>query len=50
MGKLIDVRSLGAVWPLIGAVAAVAGLLIWVLGKVEERMKSGKADPVEMGK
>jgi MFS family permease len=50
MGKLIDARSLGAVWPLIGAVAAVAGLLIWVLGKVEERMKSGKADPVEMGK
>lgn len=43
MGKLIDARSLKAVWPLVGAVAAVAGILIWTLGKVEDKVKAEEA-------
>ncbi len=37
IGNLIDARGLGTVWPLIGAVAALAAGLLWVLGRVEDR-------------
>ena len=37
IGGLIDARGLGAVWPLIGAVAAVAAGLLWALGRIEDR-------------
>jgi len=50
IGKLIDARSVGTVWPMLGAVAALAGLLVWVLGKVEDRLKAPKAGMVEIGK
>ncbi|MCE5257327.1 MAG: MFS transporter [Spirochaetaceae bacterium] len=36
MGKVIDDHSLAVVWPLIGAIAAIASLLIWILGRVED--------------
>jgi MFS family permease len=36
-GKLIDMTSLGAVWPMIGAIAGISAMLIWVLGKLEDR-------------
>ncbi|MCX7027861.1 MAG: MFS transporter [Spirochaetes bacterium] len=50
MGKLIDARSLGVVWPLLGAVAGISAFLVWVLGKVEDRLKARKTDSVEMRK
>jgi MFS family permease len=50
VGKLIDARSVNAVWPLVGAVAGLAGFLVWILGKAEDRLKASKADPVEIGK
>ncbi|MCE1195449.1 MFS transporter [bacterium] len=37
IGNLIDARGLGAVWPPVGAVAALAAGLLWILGRVEER-------------
>ncbi len=37
IGNLIDAKGLGAVWPLLGAVAALAAGLLWVLGRVEDR-------------
>ena len=37
IGNLIDAKGLGAVWPLLGAVAALAAGLLWTLGRVEDR-------------
>lgn len=39
VGKLIDTRSLDSVWPLVGAIALAAALLVWVLGKIEDRVR-----------
>jgi MFS family permease len=43
IGGLIDAKGLGAVWPLIGAVAAVAAGLLWALGRVEDRSLARQA-------
>lgn len=48
IGKLIDATGLGAVWPLIGAVAAVSACLLWLLGKIEERTLARRMAPVEI--
>jgi len=48
IGKLIDATGLGAVWPLIGAIAAAAAGLLWILGKVEERTLAKRGGPVEI--
>ena len=48
IGKLIDATGLGAVWPLIGAIAAAAAGLLWILGKVEERTLARRGGPVEI--
>ncbi len=37
IGRLIDATSLDAAWPLVGAIAAVAAGLLWLLGKIEDR-------------
>ncbi len=37
IGNLIDAKGLGAVWPLLGAVAALAAGLLWLLGRAEDR-------------
>ena len=50
IGKLIDARTVGAVWPLLGAIAGIAGLFVWILGKVEDRLKESRTETVEMGK
>ncbi len=49
-GKLIDLSSLGAVWPVIGGIAGVSASLLWVLGKVEDRSLAKKRTSVEIGK
>jgi MFS family permease len=45
-GKLIDMTSLGAVWPMIGAIAGISAMLIWVLGKIEDRSLVKKGNSV----
>ncbi len=37
IGNLIDAKGLGTVWPLLGAVAALAAGLLWLLGRAEDR-------------
>ena len=48
IGKLIDATGLGAVWPLIGAIAAAAAGLLWILGKIEERTIAKRGRAVEI--
>ncbi len=40
IGGLIDKTGVTSVWPLMGAIALAAAILIWVLGKVEDRMQA----------
>ncbi|HEY9053859.1 MAG TPA: MFS transporter [Rectinemataceae bacterium] len=40
LGNLMDRRSLGAVWPVLGIVAAASALALYVLGRIEDRMKA----------
>ncbi|HOV95020.1 MAG TPA: MFS transporter [Spirochaetales bacterium] len=43
MGSLIDRKSLAAVWPLSGAIAAVAAAAFWALGQAEDRAEKRRA-------
>lgn len=47
IGKLIDAKSLGAVWPLVGAVAGISAGLLWLLGKIEDWSLAKKGGSVE---
>lgn len=50
IGQLIEAKSLGAVWPLLGLIAGVSALLLWILGKIEDRTLSKKQQAVEIEK
>jgi MFS family permease len=47
IGKLIDSTSLGTVWPLVGAIAGVSAVLLWLLGYIENRVSTKKSSVVE---
>lgn len=47
IGILIEKAGLAPVWPLVGAIAGLAAFLLWVLGKIEDRVS---ARQVEDGK
>lgn len=36
IGSLIEKRSLAAVWPLLGLIAFVSSVLLWLLGRIED--------------
>ena len=50
VGRLIDSTSLGTVWPLVGAIAGVSALLLWLLGYIEGRVETKKIRIVESRK
>ncbi len=47
IGGLIDKSGVGSVWPLVGAIAFVAAVLIWTLGKIEDRVAARASMVVE---
>lgn len=48
IGKLIDAKSLASVWPLLGLIAGLSAALLWLLGKIEDRVLARKTPPVEI--
>ncbi len=48
IGKLIASTSLASVWPLLGAIAGVSTLLLWLLGRIEDKVLARKSPPVEV--
>jgi len=48
IGTLIDSKSLAPVWPLLGFIASLSAALLWMLGRVEDRVLKRKKTPVEV--
>jgi MFS family permease len=47
IGRLMDRNGVSSVWPLIGAISAAAALLLWILGKIEQRTNPRAAERAE---